>query len=122
MRDFRKLVVWREAHEPVLEVYAHTTGFPRSELYGLATPMRRAAVSIPANIAEGYAHQGDKALVRYQRIAQSSSSELSDHLLLGRDLGYLDREAYKHLSGRLREVQSMLIGLANKVSGRASEA
>jgi four helix bundle protein len=122
MRDYQRLVVWKKAHALVLEVYERTKAFPRSESYGLTTQVRRAAVSIPANIAEGYGHQGDNELARYLRIAQASSSELSYHLLLSRDLGYLDRGTHRQLTLSLREVQSMLIGLANKVSGRSRKA
>ncbi len=120
MRDFRRLTVWRKAHRLVLELYTHTNNFPRSEMYGLTAQIRRAAVSVPANIAEGYGHQGDKELARYLRIAQSSSSEFSYHLLLSRDLGYLNRDVYERLAASLKEVQSMLIGLANKVGGRTN--
>lgn len=106
----------------VLDIYNHTQSFPLFERYGLTSQVRRSAVSIPANIAEGYGHDGDKELVRYLRIAQSSSSELSYHLLLSRDLGYLEQRAYKDLDRGLNEVQSMLVGLANRVSGRRPNA
>jgi four helix bundle protein len=115
-RDFRKLQVWRKAHELVLEVYVQTNGFPRAERHGLTSQIRRAAVSIPANIAEGYGHQGDRELVRFLRIAQSSSSELGYHLLLARDLDYLDSGVYEQIAAKLEEVKSMLVGFTNKVS------
>lgn len=118
MRDFRRLKVWRKSHQLVLDIYEHTGSFPTEERYGLISQVRRSAVSIPANIAEGYGHDGDKELVRYLRIAQSSSSELSYHLLLSKDLGYLKHHAYADLRSRLHEVQSMIVGLTNTVIGR----
>jgi four helix bundle protein len=82
------LVVWRKAHEFVLAVYALTAGFPKQETYGLALQMRRAAVSIPANIAEGFRRRGRVDKARFMNIAEGSLDECGYYLVLAQDLGY----------------------------------
>ncbi len=102
-RTFRDLVVWRKSHEFVLAAYCFTGQFPRHEIYGLAAQMRRAAVSIPANIAEGFRRQGDKA--RLMNLAQGSLEECRYYLILAQDLGYGD---IAELTRSLEEVSRML--------------
>jgi four helix bundle protein len=87
-KSFRDLMVWRKAHEFVLAVYRFTATFPKSEIYGLAQQMRRAAVSIPANIAEGFTRRGKIDKARFMNIAESSLEESRYYLILSRDLGY----------------------------------
>jgi four helix bundle protein len=87
-RSFRDLVVWRKAHELVLAVYPFTAGFPRRETYGLSHQMRRAAVSIPANIAEGFRRRGRADKARFMNLAQGSLEECRYYLILAHDLGY----------------------------------
>ena len=87
-KTFQELEVWKEAHEFVLGVYKYTERFPKSELYGLVSQFRRAAVSIPANISEGYAKFGLKDKVRFYNIAQGSAEECRYYLILSKDLGY----------------------------------
>jgi len=89
-RSFRDLLVWRQAHEFVLAVYAFTAGFPRQETYGLALQMRRAAVSIPANIAEGFRRRGKADKARFMNLAEGSLEESRYYLILAQDLGYGD--------------------------------
>ena len=89
-RSFRDLLVWRKAHEFVLAIYAFTAGFPRQETYGLALQMRRAAVSVPANIAEGFRRRGKPEKARYMNIAEGSLEESRYYLILAQDLGYGD--------------------------------
>src|SRR5207247_3291488 len=84
------ILVWRKAHEFVLAVYAFTTGFPRQETYGLAAQMRRAAVSIPANIAEGFRRRGRLDKARFMNLAEGSLEECRYYLILAQDLGYGD--------------------------------
>jgi four helix bundle protein len=81
-------MVWRKAHEFVLAVYRFTSTFPKSEIYGLAQQMRRAAVSIPANIAEGFTRRGKTDKARFMNIAESSLEESRYYLILSQDLGY----------------------------------
>jgi len=87
-RSFRDLVVWKRGHELALAVYRVTASFPVAERYGLAAQMRRAAVSIPANIAEGFARQGRADKGRFLNIAQGSLEELRYYFILAADLGY----------------------------------
>jgi len=82
MKDFRELKVWEKAHQLTLEVYKATTIFPKDELYGLTSQIRRACASIPANIAEGCGRRGDAEFARFLGIAMGSASELDYHLLL----------------------------------------
>jgi len=89
-RSFRDLLVWRKAHEFVLAVYAFTAGFPRQETYSLALQMRRVAVSIPANIAEGFRRRGKIEKARFMNIAEGSLEQSRYYLILAQDLGYGD--------------------------------
>ena len=115
MKDFRKLAVWEKAHTLTLMVYQITSTFPKDELYGLTSQIRRACVSIPANIAEGCGKEGDAEFSRYLRIAMGSSSELEYELLLAHDLKYLDENTYQSLGANLGEVRRMLNSLIQKV-------
>src|SRR6267143_2174113 len=104
-RSFRDLLVWRKAHEFVLAVYAYTAGLPRQETYGLALQMRRAAVSVPANIAEGFRRRGKADKARYMNIAEGSLEECRYYLTLSHDLGYGDIDA---LNVALEETSRLL--------------
>jgi four helix bundle protein len=89
---FEDLIVWQKSHQLVLLIYRITTGFPKYELYGLVQQMRRAAVSVPANIAEGFKKRGKSDKARYYNIAQGSLEELRYYVILARDLSYLPVE------------------------------
>jgi four helix bundle protein len=89
-RTFQDLLVWRKAHQLVLAVYSFTAAFPKEETYGLALQMRRAAVSIPANIAEGFRRRGKADKARYMNLAEASLEESRYYLILAHDLGYGD--------------------------------
>ena len=91
-RTFQDLIVWQKAHRFVLDVYAWTKGFPKEDTYGLTSQFRRAAVSIPANIAEGFKKKGRMDKGRFMNIAQRSLEECRYYLLLARDLGYRDSD------------------------------
>jgi four helix bundle protein len=120
MQDFRRLEVWAKAHDLALFVYKVTEGFPRHELFGLTGQIRRAAVSVPANIAEGCGRTGDRELVRYLRIAMGSASELEYYGLLAHDLGLLTARAYRDIDSRDVEVKRMLASLITKLSPRTT--
>ena len=104
-RTFQDLIVWQKAHRFVLDVYAWTKGFPKEETYGLTSQFRRAAVSIPANIAEGFKKKGRMDKGRFMNIAQGSLEECRYYLLLARDLGYCDSDG---LLERIDEVGRLL--------------
>lgn len=116
MRDFRSLKVWEKSHFLALEVYRHSQDFPADERFGLTAQIRRAATSIPANIAEGCGRSGNRELARYLGIAMGSASELEYHLILARDLELMMDESYLELSRRTREVKRMLTGLMSKLT------
>jgi four helix bundle protein len=90
MKDFRDIKVWQKAHDLTLEIYKATRSFPKDELYTLVSQIRRASVSIPANVAEGCGRGTDSELRQFLQIAMGSASELEYHLVLARDLGYLE--------------------------------
>ena len=122
MKDFEELKVWTKAHQLTLRLYETTRSFPHQEIYGLTSQMRRAAVSIAANIAEGCGRRSDGELTRFLQIARGSASELEYHLLLARDLGFLSAEEHGKLEHILVEVQRMLTGLVQSVQpSRASK-
>ncbi len=108
MRDFRKLNVWKKAHELTLEIYQLTRKFPKEELYGITNQIRRAAVSIPNNIAEGCGRDSEKELQRFSTIAMGSASEVEYLLLLSYDLKYLLKTEYQILNEKIIEVKKML--------------
>ena|ERR1041385_1184036 len=104
-KSFRDLLVWRKAHEFVLLVYRLTAAFPRAETYGLAVQMRRAAVSIPANISEGFLKRGRQDKARYMNIAEESLEESRYYLISVKDLGYGDTDL---LMSKLDQVGRLL--------------
>ena len=104
-RSFRDLLVWRKAHEFVLAVYAFTADFPKQETYGLSQQLRRAAVSIPANIAEGFRRRGKADKARFMNMAEGSLEECRYYLILAHDLGYGDTD---QLTALLEEVSKLL--------------
>jgi four helix bundle protein len=115
MRDFRELKVWQKAHQLALSVYKATRRFPKEEVYGLTGQMRRAATSIPANIAEGSGRGTDPEMVRFLQIAMGSAAELEYFLLLARDLTYLDETAYAQLADEVTQVKRMLTSFIQKL-------
>ena len=115
MADFRQLKVWQKAHEVTLDVYRVTQQFPKSELYGLTSQMRRAAISIGSNIAEGRGRDGDGEFRRFIQIACGSVAELEYQLLVAKDLGYAPTAECENLNSRLAEVSRMLVSLRESV-------
>ena len=115
MKDFKDLRVWTKAHSLTLGTYKATRGFPREELFGLTSQMRRSASSIGANIAEGSGRRSDGELTRFLHIARGSAAELECHLLLARDLELLSDIAHGLLAKQTDEVQRMLTSLIQQV-------
>ena len=104
-KTFKDLIVWQKAHKFVLSVYKITDNFPKTELYGLTSQFRRAAISIPANIAEGFRRNGKADKCRFMNIAQGSLEECRYYLILTKDLGYFET---KNLMLQLEEVSKLL--------------
>jgi four helix bundle protein len=111
MKDFRDLKVWEKAHRLTLNIYLATSNFPKEELYGLTSQIRRCSASIAANIAEGCGRRGNGEFHRFPQIAAGSASELDYHLLLANDLKFLKQPHYDELSKQLLEIRRMLTGL-----------
>ncbi len=116
MKNFKELKVWEKAHQLALTAYKATNLFPKEELFGLTSQIRRAAASVPANIAEGRGRGGDAELARFLRIALGSASELEYHFILARDLGFLNEAQYRNLDGSTTEVKRMLTVLIQKLT------
>ena len=115
MQSFRNLKVWEKAHAITLDIYLASRAFPKDELYGLTSQMRRASASVGANIAEGSCRKGDVEFGRFLQIAMGSASELEYHLLLAHDLHILQPLDYERLSDRVIEVKRMLASLIRSV-------
>ena len=115
MQSFRNLRVWGKAHALTLDVYKSSASFPREEMYGLTSLMRRSSASVGANIAEGCCRKGDCELARFLQIALGSASELEYHLLLARDLNFLKTPEYQPLADEATEIKRMLASLIRKL-------
>jgi four helix bundle protein len=115
MEDFKNLKVWSKAHELTLIIYQKTLAFPKEEMYGLTSQLRRSAASLGANIAEGCGRRSDGEMKRFLQIARGSANELEYHLLLAKDLQFLALADFEVLEARVLEIQRMLASLAARV-------
>ena len=111
-KSYKDLLIWQKSHSLVLEVYKITKQFPREESFGLTSQLRRAAVSVPANISEGFARKGTNDKLRFYTIAAGSLSEVSYYLLLAQELGYADTD---DLIEKADEAGRMLNSYANSM-------
>jgi four helix bundle protein len=115
VQDFRELRVWQKAHELTLAIYRVTSEFPREELYGIVSQLRRAAASVPANLAEGRCRRSDRDFGRFVGVTLGSASEAEYYLLLARDLGFIQPERYARLAEQTEEVKRMLSSLHDRL-------
>src|SRR5690349_18681871 len=115
MQSFRNLRVWAKSHQLTLDVYSSSKVFPKDEIFGLTSQMRRASASIGMNIAEGCCRKGDAEMARFLQMAMGSASELEYQLLLVHDLKYLQDPAYERLTTQVVDVKRMLSSLMQKV-------
>ncbi len=120
VQSYKDLDVWQKAVELVLSIYAATKEFPREELYGLTSQIRRAAVSVPSNIAEGRAKRSTKDFMRFLNIAYGSIAEVETQIIISHKLGYIEEEKAKFLSEEAarvgRMINGMLVGLEKKLA------
>ena len=117
MRNFQELEIWKKSHNLCISIYKATRNFPKDELYGLISQLRRSGSSIPTNIAEGCGRNSNPDLRRFLTISAGSCSELQYQLLLSRDLNYLDPEQYKDLNKAVIEIRKMIFAfIQNMVS------
>lgn len=116
MRDFIKLKVWEKAHRLTLQVYRITKNFTSDERFGLTVQLRRAAASVPTNIAEGCGRDSERELARFMSIAAGSASEVEYQLLLACDLNYIQDGIYRELNQQVNEVKRMLNSFIQKLT------
>jgi four helix bundle protein len=117
-KSYKDLIVWQRAVDFVVEIYKATNGFPREEIYGLTSQIRRAAVSIPSNIAEGQARNSPRAFANHLNIAPGSSAELETQFIAAQRIGYLAEANQEKLVKELTEIVKMLHGLLNVQKGK----
>lgn len=122
MQDFRRLQVWEKAHSLAIDVHRVSSTFPRQEGIALVGQLRRAALSIAANIAEGAGKPGNTEFRRFLHIAMGSASETDYHLLVARDLGLIELATYNDLSARATQIRRMLTGLIKKIGASQSQS
>ena len=118
METHKDLRVWQQSIEMVTSIYLMTQSFPKEEIFGLVTQLRRASVSVPSNIAEGYARGTDKEKLHFLRIASGSISEVETQLMLGLNLGYIDQEKYNEISETVTSVWKQLNSLISSIKKR----
>ena len=115
MRNYKKYSVWELGHEITLDVYRLTKRFPKEELYGITSQMRRAAYSIPSNIVEGCGRESDADFRRFLIISQGSASELEYFIILAFDLGYVDKSEFEVVLDKVNKVRRSLNNLISKL-------
>jgi four helix bundle protein len=118
MQDFRNLDVWKRSHELTLAVYRQTKSFPEDERFGLTSQLRRAASSIPTNLAEGCGRGSDPDFGRFVQHAMSSASEVGYELLLAKDLQYFDGNKFTEMNDEVTGIKRMLASLLRKVRSK----
>ncbi len=118
IKTHKDLDVWKESMTLAKEVYRLTKHFPKEETFGLASQMRRAAVSIPSNIAEGAARNSDKEFIQFLHVSLGSLAELETQLLLSRELGFPKDE---ELNGSVEQIRRMLLGLIKYLRGKTAK-
>ena len=115
VRTFRDLVVWQKSLDLVTEIYRVTQKFPKEEMFGLISQLRRAAVSVPSNIAEGQGRLTEKEFRQFLGNARGSLSEVDTQIIIAKNLGYLDESNFKNLTAKIAEVGRVLNGLISSV-------
>lgn len=111
IRSFTDLIAWQKGHVFVIQIYRLTREFPREEMFGLTSQLRRSAVSITANIAEGFVRRSYKEKIQFYLIAQSSLAESQNHLFIGHDLGYIKDDLFKKIYADSHELNKIIQGL-----------
>ena len=120
METHKDLRVWQQSIEMVTSIYKITKAFPKDEIFGLVSQMHRAAVSVPSNIAEGYARGTDKEKLHFLRISSGSMSEIETQLILSLNLGHIGQETYNELSEQITSVWKQLNALISSIKKKLS--
>lgn len=118
IRSFTDLNAWKEAHKLALIIYRSTKNFPSNERRSLTDQIRRAAVSISSNIAEGFSRQSGKEKIQFYYVSKGSLTELQNQLLLSKDLEYLNREIFKQIAEQTVLVDKLIMGLIKSIKSR----
>ena len=116
MRDFKKYDIWQLSHSFTLEIYKITASFPKQEIYGLTSQIRRASSSIPTNISEGCGRNSDKEFNQFLNIALGSANETEYQLILSRDLNYISEDVFKNLEVQINTIKSKIYKLKEKLN------
>lgn len=119
MRSHHNLDAWKKSVDFVVMVYKLTETFPKEEKFSLTSQIRRASVSIPANIAEGAARKSDKEFLQFLHISQGSTSEIETEILIAHRLGYLNKADFESLNKSLGDIGRMITGLSNHLKRKA---
>jgi four helix bundle protein len=118
MSHFKDLLIWQKAMTLVTQIYNSTKQFPKEEIFGLISQIRRCSVSIPSNIAEGYGRSSNKEYLRFLNVSISSLFELQTQLEIAKNIEYLTEEKYNNLFDDSRELERMLVSFINKIKER----
>jgi len=119
---FKDLVAWQKSHTLVVEIYKHTKSFPKEETFGLTNQIRRAAVSIASNIAEGFGRRSSTDRARFYDMARASLNEVQSQLLIAKDIDFLSDDVYTNLESKTVEAHKLLTGLINKTKSMSKES
>ncbi|MBF4465490.1 four helix bundle protein [Flavobacterium sp. LC2016-12] len=118
MKTFRDLLIWQKSMNLVTEIYQITNSFPKEEIYGLSSQIRRSAISIPSNIAEGYGRDGNSDYLRFLNISISSLFEIQTQLEISYNLKYINQIQFNKTNGESREIERMLSAFIRKIKDR----
>jgi four helix bundle protein len=118
MKTFRDLLIWQKSMNLVTEIYQLTNSFPKEEIYGLSSQIRRSAISIPSNIAEGYGRDGNSDYLRFLNISISSLFEIQTQLEISYNLKYINQIQFNKTNGESREIERMLSAFIRKIKDR----
>lgn len=121
MRDFHKLKVWQKSHQLALDIYKVSQSFPKEELFGLTSQIRRAISSVPTNIAEGCGRDGNKDFAHFLQIAIGSASEVEYELLLAHDLQYINKDEYERLTSEMVAIRKMIVKYRAELRAMSTE-
>lgn len=111
IKSFTDLIAWKEGHKLVLMIYKSTDKFPKKEVYSLTNQMRRAAVSITSNIAEGFSRRGKKEKIQFYYLSKGSLTELQNQLIISKDIGYLSKEKFNTIAEQTVQASKLISGL-----------
>lgn len=120
VRNYRELLVWQKGHQLALEIYRVTVGFPKVEQFGLTDQLRRAAISVPSNVVEGFERGSNKEFKHFLSIARGSTGEVRAQIELARDIGYMQNDDFEKLFDLTTEVHKMINSLIKKLESPTS--